>query len=288
MSFCQRSGDNIAMPSCKPQIFLPDYLDASPIMAPLRLAGEGLPSSRWPSREELQRRADELALRTARGLPLRFVPQGPRARRFEDKYEPRIYLTGEVQTRADNWHDLFNALAWLAFPRTKAEINRLHYEAALIEQNGQRSRPRDILTLFDESGIVVATDDNGLAELVRNFRWKELFWQRRQDVVGHMGFYLFGHSLYEKVLFPHLGITAKALVLPVETGLLDAPLGEQLAALDQATAERLARPGALLDPGLLTPLPFLGVPGWWPENRDEAFYDNEAYFCPRPVRKNPH
>jgi len=274
------------MPSCKPQIFLPGYFDASPILEPLRLIGEGLPSSRWPTREELQIRADKLALHTTSGKPLRFVPQGGRSRRFEDKYEPRIYLTGEVQTRADNWHDLFNALVWLAFPSTKAKINQLHYEAALIEEDGQRSRPRDILTLFDESGIIVATDDDGLVELIRDFRWKELFWQRREEVARHMRFHLFGHSLYEKVLFPHLGITAKALILPVETSLLDASPREQLAALDLATAKRLSRPGALFDPTLLSPLPFLGVPGWWPDNRTEAFYDNENYFCP--LRKNPH
>lgn len=286
MPFCHRVSDNIAMPSCKPQIFLPGYFGATPILEPLRLVGEGLPSSRWPTREELQIRADKLALHTSSGKPLRFVPQGGRSRRFEDKYEPRIYLTGEVQTRADNWHDLFNALVWLAFPSTKAKINQLHYEAALIEEDGLRSRPRDILTLFDESGIIVATDDDGLVELIRDFRWKELFWQQREEVGRHMRFHLFGHSLYEKALFPHLGITAKALILPVETSLLNAPLREQLAALDLATAKRLSHPGALFDPTLLSPLPFLGVPGWWPDNRNEAFYDNENYFCP--LRKNPH
>src|ERR1022692_1004856 len=33
---------------------------------------------------------------------------------FERQYEPRCYLKGEVPTRDYNWHDLLNALVWLA------------------------------------------------------------------------------------------------------------------------------------------------------------------------------
>ena len=29
-----------------------------------------------------------------------------------------------------------------------------------------------------------------------------------------------------------------------------------------------------------SPLPVLGVPGWWPENADPAFYDDGAVFRP--------
>jgi hypothetical protein len=39
--------------------------------------------------------------------------------------------SGEVATRPDNRHDLFNALIWLAFPRSKAAMNRRHHEALL-------------------------------------------------------------------------------------------------------------------------------------------------------------
>lgn len=34
-------------------------------------------------------------------------------------YEERIVLRGEVVTRPHNWHDFFNALVWMRFPRTK-------------------------------------------------------------------------------------------------------------------------------------------------------------------------
>ena len=39
----------------------------------------------------------------------------------EEGYEERAFLTGKIATRPGNTHDLFNALIWLAFPRTKEE-----------------------------------------------------------------------------------------------------------------------------------------------------------------------
>ena len=37
-----------------------------------------------------------------------------------------------------------------------------------------------------------------------------------------------------------------------------------------------------------TPLPVLGVPGWWPENSGAAFYDDPRVFRPpRPPQPNP-
>ena len=74
--------------------------------------------------------------RTEGGKTIRFVPRST----SDPYYEIQVYETGQVQTRADNRHDLFNALAWLAFPKTKARINAMH--AAEIprerETNGGR------------------------------------------------------------------------------------------------------------------------------------------------------
>src|SRR5262249_45952739 len=154
------------------------------------------------------------------GAPIRFIPPG--ARREASTYEVRIFDTGEVQTRPGNWHDLFNALVWLAFPGTKAVLNR-HHCGEIIARRGepQRGTPRDVLTLFDEGGIVVASADAELSALLREFRWKQLFWTRRADVRRAMRFHVFGHAIYEKALAPHKGVTAKALVLDVERCLCD-------------------------------------------------------------------
>ena len=117
------------------------------------------------------------------GQPLSFVPQEYGKLPFEAQYEPRCYLKGEVPTRANNWHDLLNALVWLTFPKAKAAINARHYRALTAEMSpatrSQRGAVRDTNTLLDESGVIVACADDELAELLRNFQWKELFWQRR-------------------------------------------------------------------------------------------------------------
>lgn len=218
------------------------------------------------------------------GQPLRFVPQEYGKLPFEAQYEPRCYLKGEVPTRSNNWHDLLNALVWLTFPRAKAAINLRHYRAltdtADSDKHSRRGAVRDTSTLLDESGIIVACADQDLAGLMRGFKWKELFWQRRDDVQTRMGFYLFGHGLYEKALHPYIGMTGQGLVLPVEQAFFSWPLACQLAHLDELLAEYLLAEEHCRSTAELTPVPLLGVPGWAAENEYAAFYDNTDYFRP--------
>ena len=216
------------------------------------------------------------------GLPLRFVPQEYGKLPFEAQYEPRCYLKGEVPTRANNWHDLLNALVWLAFPKAKAAINLRHYRALTEEDNtqkhSQRGAVRDTNTLLDESGVIVVCSDQELAGLVRGFQWKELFWHRRADVQSCMGFYLFGHGLYEKALHPYVGMTGQGLILPVEQAFFSWPRARQLAHLDDLLADYLLAAEHCRSTAELTPVPLLGVPGWTAENENAAYYDNADYF----------
>ena len=78
-----------------------------------------------------------------------------RPRASDPYYEVHLFETGHVQTRPDNKHDLFNALAWLAFPKTKARINAMH-AAEIPREGGKRGRLRDMLTIFDEGGAIVS------------------------------------------------------------------------------------------------------------------------------------
>ena len=96
-------------------------------------------------------------------------------------YEVHVHQTGCVATRPDNWHDFFNALAWLAFPQTKARINALH-AAEIPREKGMRGRLRDLLTIFDEGGALVHCADPELIALLRAFRWKELFRENRERI----------------------------------------------------------------------------------------------------------
>ena len=142
----------------------------APVFAPLAPVIERLPRDRWPSHADLTSAADGLS--TAHGRPLRFVPPRDRTDRERRYYELHIAQTGEVETRPENWHDLFNALAWLTYPRSKAAINAQH--AAILEERGdaeakRRSPERDALTLFDEGGVAVMSSDPAFFDMIRDF-----------------------------------------------------------------------------------------------------------------------
>lgn len=219
------------------------------------------------------------------GPPIRFVGQPPKSDQFEEVYEPRIYLKGEVQTRP-GWHDFFNAMVWCLFPRSKAVINALHYQV-MKETAGRppaRGTLRDVLTLLDENGAVVLAPPH-LLELIREFRWKELFWTRRREVMAQMKVMVFGHAVFEKALHPYIGLTANALLLEAPAGFFDGSLATQAQCVDQLVADFLRQPEHLTSTRVLNPLPLLGVPGWSPENDVAAFYDNTQYF--RPGRRRP-
>lgn len=265
----------------------------SQIFSPLHEPISRLGQNNLPTLQECNTLLETMhpTLCVSSGLRLRFVPQVNGKLPFDAQYEPRCYLKGEVPTREFNWHDLLNALVWLVFPKTKATINALHYRS-LSENNAdekqtqhsQRGVLRDTLTLLDESGVVVAYCDEELATLLREFQWKDLFWQQRSRISAGMGFYLFGHGLYEKVLNPYVGLTGQGLLLRVEREFFSWPTEQRLSYLDEKLAEYLYTQLNCRDTRELTPVPLLGVPGWAAENEAAEYYDNTAYF--RAGRRN--
>ena len=194
---------------------------------------------------------------------MRFVPPGA----ADPYYEIGVFESGHVATRPDSLHDWFNALAWLAFPRTKARINALHARELPREAKGRRGPLRDLLTIFDEGGAIVVCDDAELVSLLRNFSWKRLFLDDRARVLAAMRVVVLGHAVMEKALEPWPGITCKAIILPG---------GD----VDAGVAQWLSRQPADASPRALAPLPVFGYPGWGP-NQDAAFYDDQRYFRPQ-------
>ncbi len=252
-----------------------------PIFAPVAPALARLArGSDWPDAERLNALAQELdaAPRTESGKAIRFTAAQP----GDANYELRVYASGEVATRQRNWHDLFNALAWIAFPRTKAALNARH-AARIPHEGGRRGPLRDLLTIFDEGGAIVAFTDPGLVNLIRNFRWQELFWQRRTEVLETMRFVVVGHAVLDQARQPWPGITCKALFFPVDAATLREPPAQLNARLDQSTAAWLEAAADGLTPRTLAPLPVFGYPGWFPGNDNEAFYADTRYF--RPLRR---
>ncbi|MBX9586428.1 MAG: DUF3025 domain-containing protein [Gammaproteobacteria bacterium] len=203
---------------------------------------------------------------------IRFVAQDTRSSEFDDGYEPRIYLRGEVQTRENSWHDFFNALVWQQFPCAKKVINQLQYK--FLKQrypNKLRLPAENMLTLFDENGAIVISHNPVLLQLLKNHRWHELFWERREEVKTQMRVIIFGHGLYEKAINPYIGIIAQALLIEDQN---INNLDDFLSVYFQSKADQLST-------GNLNPLPILGIPGWWSDNEDESFYANKKYFRER-------
>ena len=259
-----------------------DWSASAPIFSPLRELAASLPKFGWPDTAVLNALADDCGRRVvnANGQQIRFVVQDGKARTFEDGFEPRAFLRGEVQVRNFNWHDLFNALVWLRFPTAKAALNARQF-AALSAQTGSRRSPAgDALTGFDEDGMIVLSSDPALLELIRDFRWKALFWERRESVRTRMKFLVLGHAMYEKALTPFVGMTAKALLLQVPEPVLAMNREALLAEVDRRSGVHLMRSESLPNARALAPLPMLGVPGWWDQNEAESFYDNTSYFRP--------
>jgi hypothetical protein len=211
-------------------------------------------------------RADNV--RTGSGLAISFVaaddaPAGV-------AYESHIAATGRVPSR-DNLHDRFNALMWLAYPRTKAALNAR--QAAEIDRHGvnaTRGAVRDAATLIDESGLLLACDDTAVFELLARRDWRTLLIERRSlwqhDIVPRV----FGHALLEKLVGPYKAITAAVVPVNCSDG--------QTASVDATAAAFVHRSD--LGPRLLEHLPVLGVPGWCAANVNPRFYDDERVFRP--------
>ena len=257
----------------------PESLLAQPILGSMRSQIAKLSSHEFPDLAALNALAQSLY--SASGAPIRFVPTFAASRSFEEHYEVRVYRQGAIGTRARNWHDLFNALVWLSFPNTKATLNARHYEEILRRSgNPLRGTARDVLTLFDEGGVFVASANEELSALLRAERWKDLFWGRRADVKRWMRFCVFGHAIMEKALSPYAGITAKALIVDVDDDFLHADDAAHRAALDRAGVSCFSGDAVLQSTRSLAPLPILGIPGWTPDNELPDYYDDIRQFRP--------
>lgn len=244
---------------------------STPPFAHLRTWAKDLAGDDWPALARLNQQASAANLTNAHGMPIRFQTQERRCGQRD--YEAGILATGEVPTRERNWHDLLNALSWLAFPRAKAALNAVQCQS--LGNNQVRGPTSDAATLFDESGLILAGPDESLGNLLANRRWREAFVEHR-PAWRQVRAFVIGHAVLEKLLAPWPGITAKCLFVRMEKPLEDLAPGSEL----HGTVADIWRKGAITQPAELFPLPVLGIPGWWPANENRDFYDNRDVFRP--------
>jgi len=192
-------------------------------------------------------------------------------------YELRIFQRGEIATRAENWHDLLNALIWKKFPAIKSALNALQAENIARVGTQRRTREQDALTQFDEAGAVLILRDRNLLDAWDAHDWPCLFLQHRDAWHdGRISLAIFGHALLEHALRPELLLVAKTLVF------FDEGVSCAKRHIDQRAADAIAGRTCLRDPQQLRPLPLSGVPGWHQAIQDSHFYREMPCF--RPLR----
>ncbi|MET0981895.1 MAG: DUF3025 domain-containing protein [Telluria sp.] len=229
------------------------------------------------------RNAARLALRNHTGLPIAFVPQESLPE--GTAYEAFISATGQVPTR-DNLHDFFNGLVWQTFPLIKRELNAL--QAAQIAAAGgigkSRGPARDAATIFDENAalLVVRASSEGreLVDELRAHCWDAVLFEKRDMFGTDAQLWLFGHALMEKLVAPRKAITAHTRVVFADDEYFRLDPGAQRAWIDATVAATLRGEG--LTTSSFTPLPVLGVPGWW-QGQDRDFYLDASVFRPKRV-----
>jgi hypothetical protein len=259
-----------------PEVWQRDFAQGPFFHGLKALAGSIAARSEWPDAETLESLASARAVTNSLGLPIRFQPQLQRLGQRD--YEGMIHDQGTVPTRRENWHDLHNALIWLAWPRAKAALNAVQIARLSTSTEGRRGPVSDAATLFDESGLVLVARDEQLAQALRARAWRDAFWESR-SLWSEARLYLFGHSLLEKSPNPPPGITGKCLFLRAETRDLD---DERIPEWLDAAVANAWLSGQITGPKTLFAVPLRGVPGFDPANARADYYDNKSVF--RPVR----
>jgi hypothetical protein len=231
----------------------------------------------WPSLVWLNELAQELE--NANGQPIRFIANDEVDWKH-GYYEEIIFDKGHIPTRMQNWHDLFGALIWILFPKTKACLNQLHIEQIKLNGKTARCETRNAITLFDECGVVVLCQ-TPTADLLKNHQWLDGFFYNRNQWHKNILPFVFGHANYEMATRPFIGLTGKALYLNVNMSEIPSDLKDQYKWLDQQLMSMVKQDNILENNKNLYPLPLLGVPNWYDENKEKGFYENTSYFRPK-------
>ncbi|HKP56704.1 MAG TPA: DUF3025 domain-containing protein [Polyangiales bacterium] len=230
----------------------PRFVERSPWFWPLSAAaGRFEQCAEWPSRQELDRAYAELALPLG-AEPLSFAENVRKADKREGErvvlerlYDGRITCASEVPTRERDWHDFFNALCFMTYPRAKRALHRRQY--ALLCQRVDVTAPRlppartpeqDALTLFDEGGAVIAAEPEEYQQLMAAPEYERTPLLTAFTEQGGVKVLAFGHALFEHLVegLRCPGGSTRVVCLPS----VRCDQREFLAAVDRAVAELLA------------------------------------------------
>jgi hypothetical protein len=260
-----------------------DVLDWSqPWFSPVRPVAEVVIAAKdW--RAQINALATQSRICNHRDLALKFVPQEG----LPDgvAYESHISIAGEVPTR-ENLHDFFNALIWLTFPKIKRQLNALQSaQIATLGVGKSRGPARDAATIFDENAAILVIENSiegrALLSLLRDHQWHAAFVENLVMFGNKAQVWSFGHALMEKLANPYKAITAHTWVVWAGVEFFSLDWDERRLWLDEYVANQLSTHN--LSTADYTPLPVLGIPGWW-QHQDEAFYADANVFRAKRVK----
>ena len=130
-----------------------------------------------------------------------------------------------------------------------------------------RGPVRDAVTVFDENACLIQLPDV-VWEALQTRQWQTAFVTHRA-LWQEAHIQIFGHAALEKLVKPYKAITVH---------LWRVPNGIQRAEWDAWLAQDLQAAKLAQKPFL--PTPVLGMPGWWADNQDAAFYEDAQVFRP--------
>ena len=229
----------------------------------------------WPSVESLNLSQEKL-MHAYAGMPLVFEKQTVELVLDGMHYEQRIYLHGQIATRENNWHDLFNAMMWLKYPRIKSALNARQWSD--VQQHGLKTRTpgQCAMTLFDEAGAFVAMPADML-ECWKRHDWQGLFIEHAESWrSGKARVAVFGHALLDHALVTETLLVAKCIVLDDR---FDFSSGFDM------LADGIQSGNRLLANSELRTLPLCGIPGWHSAANSAEFIATSACFSPLSAKK---
>lgn len=183
-------------------------------------------------------------------VPPRRRRRGQRPSRDVTAYDRTIVEERAVPTREHNDHDLANALAWAAFPRSKAALHARQLVAVRTaharaeEGTWARTPEGDALAMLDEGGIAFVVRAELVDDVAGELRAGDDGAVGRRAARGEALGIVYGHGLLE-----HLGrrrddawrpMAGLAVPLPFPGDPREVALGE----VDRALASRISDPAA--------------------------------------------
>jgi hypothetical protein len=235
-------------------------------------------SEHWPDVEALNQSSVTL-LHAYTGKPLAFAKQSVELLNDGLHYEQRIFQRGLIATRENNWHDLFNAMMWLKYPKIKSSLNARQWGD--IEHYGLKTRTPSqcAMTLFDEAGAIVTMPPEML-ECWKQHDWHGLFIEHADAWrEGRASVAVFGHALLDHALVTETLLVAKCIVLEEKSD-LQTCFGR--------IADDIFTENCLQTNRELRTLPLCGIPGWHSATDSAEFVKSAACFSPLSDRKKAH